>query len=250
MPGRRKQGQPGAAKPRGSKTLSSKQRLEWAHTEWKANPKIPINGDGGMIRRMKEVFGLASSYEVLSKIRKEALAELKAETPPADKPPANGKGNGVGIMAPRQAAPQPDSREINLRKARAARSSKAGARRDWAAAAWRAEPWVPVTEMADRVRAALGSGTSGLHAVRKEVLAELGYDKPPRQPEPDFKLTPTAPAAPAKTPATEEDSIRTIVGLLRDEFPTLIRFTLTVDDAGSVDVDYEFRRRHTLKIGD
>lgn len=56
--------------------MSAYERLQWARKEWLEDPAIPVQGDDGMIRRMKRVFNVAASTQVLYDLREGVQKEV------------------------------------------------------------------------------------------------------------------------------------------------------------------------------
>jgi len=64
------------AKHRRRSKLTAYERLQWCRRQWMEDPAIPIQGPRGIIRLMKDQFGVAASYEVLSKLQEGCLRDL------------------------------------------------------------------------------------------------------------------------------------------------------------------------------
>jgi hypothetical protein len=56
---------------------TAKERLDYCRQEWERDPTIPINGRGGMSRRLLEIFGKTARDEQLIVIRNEIVAKHK-----------------------------------------------------------------------------------------------------------------------------------------------------------------------------
>lgn len=254
--GRRRKRDPGRSAPRNHKT-TSEERLAWAIDEWKRNPRIPVNGDGGMIRRMKAKFGLATDYETLTRVREAATAQPTngvSKTPKADK----------------------SSAEKNLEIARAKRKAKSNIRRDFAVNVWKQTPWLSIDDVGSMVKGKFGQGISNLYGARREALDALGLAKAPKAPvalardeasgtvvasaAPAAPVSPPAPEPPATTPpaqarptkadiARDEDAaLATYAEMILADFPNLDRFEIRVGDEGDVDLAFEFKRRRTITL--
>lgn len=73
-------------RPPGTMTSSAvEQRKEWTRLQFRARPRMPINGPDGLLVMMRQRFGVGIDPDVATKIKAEVLAEL-GKLPPAVPP--------------------------------------------------------------------------------------------------------------------------------------------------------------------
>jgi len=234
--------------------VTLEEQVEWVKDLWRANPRLSINGTGGVSDRCLEQFGRAFRTEQLAKIKIEIQRELDEAM----------RQNSNGHHLPNPVLKQADvQRVLQATAAPPARQNKPGSSRSLADTAVRRafcrrymqdNPHAIYTEVCAACKAEYGVGVDNVllgevrrelgltHRLTKDSVAQRRFEAKQRQDEPPPKRS----APPVRQMSRPEEAVRTAVELLVAEVPGLQSLTLEIKDGRPV-VRYEVQ---TVARGD